>query len=120
MRLGQPAVEGYRGEPLPVSYRYRHSQGDIHVALGRESFVPSLRIESSVPIEVEAGACATVLPQSPTVVAVTWNYWRPPSKTCLSIGDSVRVTVTFTGTVESLELSGTVQQGGTFRYVDSL
>lgn len=119
MELGDPPVEGYRGYPVPVRYRYRHARGDVRVALGRESFVPSLRVEASAPIEVEAGPCSTVLPVSPNEVAITWNYWRPPSESCISVGDSVRVTISFADTLESLTIAGRVQQGGTFRYVDA-
>jgi hypothetical protein len=118
--LGEPSVEGYRGEPVPLRYRYLHARGDVHVALGRESFVPSLRVEAPSPIHVEAGPCSTVLPVSPNEVAITWNYWRPPSKSCISVGDPVRVTISFTDTAESLAIAGRAQQAGTFRYVDSL
>jgi hypothetical protein len=51
---------------------------------------------------------------------ITWNYWRPPSQSCISVGDPVRVTITFTESAESLTIAGRVQEGGTFRYVDSL
>ena len=120
VELGEPPVDGYRGEPVSVSYRYRHAEGDISVALGRQSFVPSLEIESPVPITVEAGPCAAVAQRSPTEVDITWYYWRPPSKSCLSVGDSVEVTIAFTGTAQLLELSGNVRQGGTFLSFDSI
>ncbi len=61
-----------------------------------------------------------MLEPSLCVLSPTWSYWRPPSESCISVGNSVQVTIAFTGTAESLSLAGSVQQGGTFRYTDSL
>jgi len=119
-QLGNPPVEGYRGDPVLLSYRYRHTTGDIDVALDREPFVPSLRISAAVPIEVQAGACAIVIAPSATEVAVRWNYRRPPSESCISVGDPVEVVLSFIGSEEALVLAGSIQQAGTFSYRDSL
>ena len=119
-QIAEPPVEGFRGEPLPVSYRYTHAGAELLVELGRERFVPSLSIESSTPIRVDAGECATVLPRSSTEVAVTWSYWRPPADSCISVGDAVTLTIQFSTNSQHLELTGHVSRGGTFRYLDAL
>jgi len=118
--LGEPPLEGHRGGRIPVAYHDRHARRDVRVALGREPYVPSFRIESSAPIAVDAGSCSSVHRHSATAVTVDCNSWRPPSASCLAVGDRATLRIAFAGTSDAIVLSGRVRSGGTFWSIDGL
>jgi len=108
-----PTLRGYRGPAIPLRYSFQSPGGNFEVRLGREHYVPSIRILASEPItRIDAGRCASVSGESTTDVAVDWDM------NCVHVGDTLHISFSLGKSAEDLRLAGVIRQAGTFAHTD--
>jgi len=117
---GEPPVQGYSGDSIPLTYHIQTDEHALTVSVWRESFVPSLLVSAREELTtVQGGPCAFSSQLRDGSFAITWSYWRD-SESCIEVGDERQLVITLGDPATEIALSGRVRQEGTFQYYDSL
>lgn len=123
LEMGDPPI-GYpwHGDPVPIHYRVVRNDVVMTIRIGRESFTPSLRIQSSKPIlAVRTKDCGSVFERDKLEYEVSWGHWRDSGESsCVNLGETVEIEIDVDGVEETVLLHGTIKESGVFYYTDSI
>jgi hypothetical protein len=112
---GEPPIHARRfgGAPIPIRYSVEEPGVSLVLALGNETYVPSLEIVSSVPIhDVSVGATGWAIRRSPLAYHVLWSLD--------SVGAPVQITIDLEGRSQPVLLSGSIKKSGSTFSTDAL
>ena len=123
LETGDPPISYYwHGDSIPILYRVVRDDTILTIGIGRESFIPSLRIQSGSRIlAVRTKDCGFVLDRGDLEYAVHWGHWRDSADiSCVSLGETVEIEIDVEGAEETILLYGTIRESGVFYFTDSL
>ncbi len=123
LEAGDPPI-GYfwHGDPVPILYRVVRDDAVLTIGIGRESFIPSLRIQSESPIlAVRTKDCGFVFHRNDLEYGVSWGHWRGADEiSCVKLGETVEIEIEVEGAGETILVYGTIKESGVFYFTDSL
>ena len=123
LETGDPPISYFwRGDPIPILYRMERDIAELTFTIGRETFIPSLRIQSTQPIhDIRTKGCGHVYSRSDLEYEVYWGYWRDPQEiSCVNVDEIVELQIDVDGVEETIVVYGHIKESGVFYYGESL
>ncbi len=120
---GAPPISHFwHGDDIPTKYRVVRDDTHLAIGIGRETYIPSLRIQSSDSIlSVRTKDCGFVFDRNEFEYAVSWGHWRSSGVgSCVKLDETVEIEIHVEGVEEAIVLYGTIKESGIFYFIDSL